>query len=355
MARTRRGARGTGRLRIAAALLVAAGLAPAPTALAQDHNRMYAEAELQADAERLSTAFRKIYEIGVLPALTDAERAAIGDVRFSFPTPQPGDFMLDFYAYEAEGQRVVAAPILSLKALEDLTTAFAWLYSEGYSLGAIDLYYAMMTRRDPSAFPDGRYPPILPTLGAPADAHTRPPVDKLSLSLRNEAFAFILIHELGHLRHRHKGYDEITARQAQADEVESDRFALDVLGRTGTPALGAALFFQAQAYSLPNRGQFDSDKAWLDYAQARSTHPVTTDRIRALARYASGDLARARPREQATWVGVGLRLRRIVDILEDRALQDCLAKVAAEGDPRALKPTRTPAGHEQALFAKHCS
>ena len=333
---------------LAAACAIAATAAPAA---AQDHSRIYTAAEIDADAERLETAFRKIFELGVKPALTPTEREALKNLQFSFPKPRSGDFAMDFYTYQAGGRNYVVAPILSLKALEDLTTAFAWLYSERLSLEPIDLYYAMIRRADPSGFPGGRYPAILPTLGVPADAYEHAPVDKLSLSLRNEAFAFILIHELGHIVFEHKGYDEITVAQARADETDADRFAFDVLARTGTSAMGATVFFQAQAYSLPNRGQFASEKAWLDFLYKRSTHPLTTDRLRAMARYAAVDMPRARPGEREIWTGVGRRLEQIVAILEDRELQDCIAVAAERGRVEVLKPGARPS---ETLFREFC-
>lgn len=87
-------------------------------------------------------------------------------------------------------------------------------------------------------------------------------VDTLSLSLRNEAYAFIIAHELGHIRFRHKPLAEISPIQAQKDEAKADRFALDLLERTQAPALGAVFFFQAQIFALMHRHEFALDAEW---------------------------------------------------------------------------------------------
>ncbi|MGI9415742.1 MAG: hypothetical protein ACR2PM_18845, partial [Hyphomicrobiales bacterium] len=268
------------------------------------------------------------------------EKAAFAGIRFLFPRPKPKDYVLNFYAFAKDGRAVVVMPLLSLKMLEDLTTAYAWLHRNGYSLGTIDLYFAMLHHRARKDFPGGRYPPPLEALGVPETALKDPKVDENSLAFRNEAFAFILLHELGHVLYKHKGYDEITKAQARADETRSDRFALDVLGRTGTPPLGAVMFFQAQFYSLPHRGLFASAEAWQNYMHKAATHPLTGDRIEALARYVSGDLADSRPKERDIWLFIGKGLNDIVGNLNDMDLQKCMTLVAKNAPMDILRPRK---------------
>ena len=129
------------------------------------------------------------------------------------------------------------------------------IYVNKSSFGALDLYFAMLQRKTLDSFGPAGTRGILNAIGAPQNVPSDKRVDKLSLSVRNEAFAFVLVHELGHLLFKHTGLADITPAQARADEVQSDAFALDVLARSGTPPLGAALFFQAQIFSLPHRGE----------------------------------------------------------------------------------------------------
>ena len=320
-------------------------------AQAQDHSGLYGRAELETDAQRLATAARKIYELGIAPHLTAQEKQAIGDLQLAFPMPEPGDFALDFYAYNEDDAPVAVLPLLSLKTLEDVTTAYAWLHENGHTPGGIDLYFTMLRREDPSGLPGGRFPALLPALGIADDAWKEPGVDDLSLRLRNEAFAFVLLHELGHLVLDHEDYFEITTEQARADEVAADRFALEVLGRTGTPALGAVLLFQAQAYSLPHRGQFETDKAWMDFLHERGTHPLTTDRLRAMSDYSMETMPRIRPQEAQIWGFIGLQLSEVATILDDRELQDCIVKA---GEALTLEDLKKRDGPAEALFARVC-
>ncbi|NJM35673.1 MAG: hypothetical protein HC850_14335 [Rhodomicrobium sp.] len=229
---------------------------------------------------------------------------------------------------------------MSLKALEDLTTAYAWLYHQKMSLSTIDLYFTMLRHREPKDFPGGKHPPILKALGVPDNALKNPKIDELSLSLRNEAFAFIIAHELGHIRFRHKPLSDITPEEAQKDETQSDQFALDVLARTGTPPLGAVLFFQAQIYSLKHRAEFNSDEAFRKYVTLTMTHPLSIERIKAMTAYIQGPLARSRPKETAVWQGIAMQLGQIAAIMEDVELARCVIKVAKEADVSILQPRK---------------
>ncbi len=312
-------------------------------AAARDLTDAYPLAELKQDGERLGGRVRQLFDI-IKPTLTDAEREKLKDVVLFFPEPRQGDYFLNFYAVSHQGRAVVVMPMLSLKVLEDLATAYAWLYANGYSLSTVDLYFAMLQHRDKQDFPGAQYPPLLEALGIPEEAWKDPQVDTLSLAFRNEAMAFILVHELGHILFEHKGYNQITREQARRDETQSDRFALDVLARTGTPPLGAVMFFQAQFYSLPTRGEFATPGDWQDYLQQRATHPLTEDRLRDLSRYISGRLAQTRPSEFAIWQFIGLGLDHIIAVLRDVDLQKCIIRVAKEAPMDILRPRRQTAG-----------
>ncbi|MBX2853648.1 MAG: hypothetical protein KTR21_01595 [Rhodobacteraceae bacterium] len=319
-------------------------------AKAQDHSRIYSPEELQADAERLSRPINRLNEI-FQDFFTTEEKAALKNLVIEFPQPQKGDPALNFYAFSDFGEKVVVLPLMSLKMLEDVTTAYAYLLSSGLSPGTIDLYFTMLSREDPGSFPGGRYPALLPTLGVPADAWKHPPVDDLSLRLRNEAFAFVFLHELGHIVLKHKSYEDISTSEALTDEIAADRFALDMLERTKTPALGAALLFTAQAFSLPNRGQFDSDRAWIDFQHKKNTHPITTDRLRSFSDYVSNKLSKTRTAESEMWRFIGSGVNEIANNLDDPEMQKCMAAIRDNGTLDDLAPR---SGVAISLFEKLC-
>jgi len=330
--------------------LFIAYFAPAPCSA--DVSSMYSRSELDNAAPRLAAAVMKIYDLGVKPQLTPDELSRLHDFALRFPLPSPSDEVLNFYAVDSGGKPNVVMPILSLKVVEDMATAYAWLYQNGMSLGTIDLYFSMLCHKPKVDLPGGKYPPLLATLGIPANALEDQKIDQLSLSFRNQAFAFVLVHELGHILHKHKGYDVVTKAQARADEAEADRFALDVLARTQTAPLGAILFFQAQVYSHPHRGEFADRQAWQQYLLTTSTHPLTVDRIAAMVDYIEGPLVRGRVKETAVWLSIAVKLKVMIRIMEDEPLQRCTARVAAAADLSILKPRKDIPREE---FERLCS
>jgi len=299
---------------------------------------IYPEGKLAREAPRLKRAISRIYNEGIKPTLKASEAAAQRNVRFRFPLPQPDDAVLNFYAGQLNGNATLVLPLQSLKLVEDLTTAFAWLYVTKRDFGPLDLYFAMLQRKPHEDIGKAGRRDILSVIGAPANVLKNKKIDNLSLSLRNEAFAFIMTHELGHLLFKHKGLAAITPAQARADEIQSDAFALDVLARSGTPPMGAVLFFQAQIFSLPHRGEHTTQQAWQNYLDTASTHPLSVHRIRAMAKMISGPLAAARrTTERMIWRGIGQRLQAMSAILADVELHNCMTRIAKQAPASLLR------------------
>lgn len=315
-------------------LLLLSVFAALPAVAAPD---IYSRAELETEAVRLRNAVIRIYEIGLKASLTAEEKRAIGDFEFIFPSPKDGGHGSDFAA-TTDG-RFLIMPLAALKGLEDLATAFAWRYEQRQLLSAIDLYFTMLRFRDRKDFPGGKYPTIMDALSVPKDAYRiDKKVDDLSLRLRNGALAFIIAHELGHIRFKHKPVAQIGALQSQRDETEADRFALDLFARTKTAALGAVVFFQSQIYSLPHRHEYPSEDDWRKHVASVMTHPLSVDRIRAMADHMEGPLARSISNETVHWREMGALTRGLVNIMMDDELARCVVRLAKDADPAILRP-----------------
>lgn len=165
------------------------------------------------------------------------------------------------------------APAFALFLIEDLSTVYAWRYVNHHSLQPIDIYMAMLKYRSPRDFPGGRLPDPLAALGVPPglpaqDEH----VNRMSLSLRNEAWAFILAHELAHLRWRHPGNANVDPGISQRNEQQADAFAVDLLSRADTVPMGMILWFQATVGYFQNRADFASEDAYRNWLRRESTH-----------------------------------------------------------------------------------
>jgi hypothetical protein len=343
---------------------------------------MYDDRTLREQQLRWSQKLSEFKAKLISPFLSAEERRALGPVQFDCRLAGLGP--LDYFAYADEtGRPYVAMPALSLLFLEDLCTAYAWLHVSGFSLETVDLYVTMLRYRDASDFAGGRYPSPLTALQVPGAALDDGRVSQLSLRFRNTAVTFILLHELGHVLYGHRGYQGVAKAAARRNEEVADRFALDVLKRvvlkhdTTAIPMGAVLFFQAQAYFQPNRGQgvaegwVKTDEDWRRYVEEKLTHPLTADRLvriaTALGQWADevdypDPAASAAAREilrDIAWklAGDGSGMTGICSILQSEELQACMSVVARRADPKSpstLAPSR-PGNSTRTLFERWCA
>jgi hypothetical protein len=342
-------------------VLLSIVLLAASTAGANSFAYMYDMRKLQQEKPRYEQRIGELYRI-IFALLTEQERRALAGVKLEFPLigAQSGT-PLDFYTMGQIGRASVFMPVLSLLFLEDLATAFAWLQRHDYSLETVEEYVTMLRYKKASDFPGGRYAPPLKALSIPADAMSHERVKTLALSLRNEAYAFILLHELGHVLHRHPGYDDIPKDLTRKHETEADRFALTVLERADTIPMGMILWFMAQVNAMPNKGQLmaegvvKSEADWQAYLKTWATHPLTVNRLSAIGVYLDGWARRAGPGNRRDVLAyIADKLTYMADGFDDPELQGCMAVVAHRADPATLAPRRIGAAIGGGIMQAYC-
>lgn len=331
------------------------------TASANSFAYMYDMRKLQQEKPRYEQRIGELYRI-ISSLLTEQERRALAGVQIELPLigAQTGT-PLDFYTMGQVGRASVFMPVFSLLFLEDLATAFAWLQRHDYSLDTVEEYVTMLRYKKASDFPQSRYPPPLKALHIPPDVLANDRVKTLALSLRNEAYAFILLHELGHVLYRHPGYAGIPTEQTRRHEAEADRFALTVLERADTMPMGVILWFMAQVNAMPNRGQLaaegivKSDADWQAYLKTWATHPLTVERLSAIALFLDSWARRAGPGNQRDILTyIAGRLAYMAEGFGDPDLQGCMAVVAHRANPITLAPRRLRAETGGNLMWEYC-
>jgi hypothetical protein len=272
-----------------------------------DLSGLYDRQTLQDSGERYRALTGKILDRVIAPALLSEERRALGTVQMFYPLPGEAplaDRAFGYYSTGGFGSGKIVFPVLSLKFLDDLCTAYAWLQVHGYSLATISDYIAMLKYNQNMR----SLPPVLPTLGIPADISSDTEVVELARSHFITAQAFILAHELGHLRFHHRG-------SSIANEKQADAFAVDLIQRTGLQPLGIMVFFMA-------------DTQMADYPPPRdATHPLSADRLRALAERLS----------DRTLAG---KIAALADYLADPEIQTSIIAVGKATNPTDLAPRR---------------
>jgi hypothetical protein len=307
-----RGALLTARGLLGWALLALAGAGTALLArAAESGTEFYDRATLDYWGQRYQRSTNKILNEVIHPALLSDERRRLAHVRLDMPLYAEGTQRgrpLAFYA-PYDGSRVVM-PVYSLKFLDDLCTAYAWLQINGYSLETISDYTAML--RYGNARPTPEFAP-LKALGIPANALKDPRVDELALGHFVTARTFILLHELGHAYHRHRG--GIGARSRKNEEA-ADRFAAEVMARTPLPPLGSLVFFMA-------------DASWAGYpSTAEDTHPLSGARLRTLANHVEDR-------------GLAQGLRQLAGLMDDPDIRTGFAAAGKSATLESLKPRRS--------------
>ncbi len=295
--------------RIAVGLLAALSIASPGSAA--DLTGMYDPSTLRYWGERYPRSTRKILDEVIWPALlTEEKRRLGGKPALEFPRYAEYDASRYPLAFYARGDRAsIVFPLFSLKFLDDLCTAYAWLEVRGYSLETVSEYTAILSYGEP---PAGGFPSPLEALGIPEDALADREVDELALGHFVTARTFLLLHEMGHLLYRHRALS--LARSVQ-NEREADRFAAEVMPRTRLPPLGMLVFFMADAH-------------WSAFpASGPHTHPLSGERVRALADHLEDpDLAR--------------RMRDLGALLDDPEIRAGFLATGKAGDLAALAPRR---------------
>jgi hypothetical protein len=323
---------------VALACLAAGGPA---AAAAQTVANMYDTALVAREQPRLASRINEVWIKAFKPNLTPDEQRALSGV--TFRTAVDGDPVLGYYSESRP--RVITMPAVSLLFFEDLCVAYAWLQRRGYRLETIEEYVTMLKYKDAAAF-GGRYPPPLKALGIPGDALTDPGVNDLSLRLRNTGYAFILAHELGHVRFAHPGNRAVPIAVSQANETQADEFGLDLMRRVAEIPMGALIFFQSGIFYFDNRADYPSEAAWQAYLTRDATHPLTAPRLRALSTRVGAladDFAREQPNRAAaveTVRLIGSQFAEFAAFLDDPTLQRVMRAKAERSAPSTLLPRR---------------
>jgi hypothetical protein len=216
-----------------------------------------------------------------LPKLTVEERRRLQGLDVQFPLRGPERQLFEYFATTPAK---VVLPVMSIRFLADLSVAYAWLQSQGYTLETVTDYVSMLKYQPPARF-GGRYPDPRAALQIPPNAVDDPRVDLISGKILNESLSFILLHEVGHILYRHPGYGPGVPRErARENEDQADRFALEVLRRVGQPIDGLLFWFLSAAHFVPHRADFGSDAEYQAHLRS-DTHPLTSERMRRLSEY----------------------------------------------------------------------
>jgi hypothetical protein len=298
---------------------------------AQDVLNLYAPSTLRDYEMRIGPNLRGMWDEDFLSRLTREERVQGGRVVLIISpvgvTHQPLEF------YSDPPKRQVFFPISSVKFVDDLSLAFAYYGSRGCDVDLVSDYAAAL-RFHPR---EARGSPLL-SLGVPLSAYEAPDIDGPAQKILKSILFFVAAHEYAHVMYRHRSYTEITAPQAQQQEMQADRFALEVMRRIGLPPTGVVFFFLVASRLEVTPGDFASPQAYETYLRQHVTHPVSASRVLAIADFMD-DNRDAFSQSQVhpdSWQqrlhGEAEQMREIARTLDDRRMRNFLANRVRDVD-----------------------
>jgi hypothetical protein len=273
-------------VKFTAELIMILALGAVGSAHAKDVSSMYSGEVLSAS----QMTYRENVEwnwTNVLKAkLTSYERKRLDRVSIQLPLLGEGASRGNPFAIYQSGRgpgRAIVLPIMTLRFLDDLTIATAWLGANKYSLESLTTYVAYLKHASAESFAGGRFPQPLIVMGVTREkALADPKVDDVAQKLFKSLIVWLLAHELGHVLYaddliKSNGLQEMA-------EQEADVFAMELMRRIGVAPFGIAGYFNLLSQWQPLQAEFPSKAHWIEYRLTKGVHPVSEPRLLNLSR-----------------------------------------------------------------------
>lgn len=292
-------------------------------ASADESDAIYTEFELQQAAQLYSRNLQGIWLQDLGGELTQDERQVARQIDLLLPLVGQHGHPFDFYA--DPGRLEVTIPILSVKFMDDLSIALAWLETRGCDTQSAFDYISMLRYQSADSLPNRRFQPPRLALGVPDNVLSNATIDDLSQKILKSAIYFIMAHELAHVLYEHASYASISPDVAQQQEMEADFFALNLMRRISVPPVGIVFFFSATSRIDPDHLR---------------THPLSSQRVQAVADYIQQNardftLIQSNP---AAWLprieDMATNIREIARLLNDSGVR---AMQRARGEQRSFQ------------------
>ena len=295
---------------------------------------IYDEQELAALQPSYERGWRSNYDGVMMPVFTAEEKARFASVRFRM---ERRIVDREPFGFIAGGNEVVASAA-SIKFLQDVALAYTWLDMSGFATQSLGDYLMMLRYWDPRR---GRPPKPLEALCIPPESSIDPKIVNLATRVFDVATVFVLLHEYGHIFHRHPGNAAVVPAISRVNEQDADRFALEVFTRLKEPPIGVTILFFTMSYLHENRSDYGSDDAYRTTLAAR-THPLSPARLQAFAKnlnaqaetYGKAFLRGA----QLSVLRLSLELTQFAYLLGDGDIQRLSARIGRTVRPIDLAP-----------------
>ncbi len=313
--------------------------------MSNNYSNIYSAEQLSYWQTRYAPNLVWNFEDLILKKLARNERANAFGVRLEFPLiPDEGFSNSPFSFYASVLDKVVYAPISSIKFIDDLSIAYSWLVGNGFSTESL-IDYIFCLKYGSNRFAGGKIPSPLKVLHIPGNALDNQLIDDNSQKVLKSIVVWILSHELAHIVYNHPSYESVTHAQSQQFETDADSFATNMFKRIGTAPLGMILLFMVFTSFYLNKGDFVLEKDWNDYLR-NSTHPFSNERLNSIASEfinSPNEFIDAEPnkiRAKQIVESIGNEAKEIVDLIRSPKMQDFLKVNALALDVNLLYPRK---------------
>jgi len=310
-----------------------------------NYSSMYSQEELIYWHKRYVPNAKWNFENLILKKLNRNESAKAYGASLEFPLITDQELSnTPFSFYANVYNKKIYVPISSIKFIDDLSIAYAWLTENNYNVETI-FDYVFCLKYGSSRFVDGKIPPPLKALHIPNDALNNKLVDDNSQKVLKSIIVWILSHELGHIIYKHPSYETVSFEQSQQFESDADSFATGMFKRIGTLPDGMVLLFTIFTTFFMNRGDYKSMEDYHNYLRS-STHPTSTDRLNLIAdefiNYPQTFIDAEPNKILARQIveKIGIESKRIVEIISSSKMQEFMRVRALAIDISSLFPRK---------------
>lgn len=312
---------------------------------AKDLTSMYEKSILADWNKRYASNADWNFQKVILPALKPNERESIKDVRLEYPLfAKYGD---PFEISITTSPQGIIIPTSTIKFLDDLAIAYAWLSENKYSLTTVTEYMAMLKYKDAKEFPGGRYPTPQQALFIPKNALDAQRVDDISQKLLKSYIVYLIAREVGaiHLRWPITRPVITTARENKQFILAADTFGLEILRRIGVVPVSLGPYITAQMHWVPNRSDFADGEAYGHFLASGGGSlvffPERLSNIASRIVLGSKDYFRGEPNQTAAASLIDLvaeQISQLASILESEYEQENIKRQAKKSSINDLRP-----------------
>jgi len=210
-------------------------------------------------------------------------RRDLSNVKLLIPLVGAHKHPFDYY-FNLE-KKSVTMPILTVKFMDDIAIALAWMERRGCSKKSVYDYIGALRYQNPGGLNGGRFPTPLKALKIPSNALDDSFVNDVSGKILKSTIYFKLAQQLGHIRYKHRGIQFVSANEAQEQIIKADAFALELMKRISVPPVGMSIYFRAVSRFDKAPGDFESVEDYEVYLRKVPTYPLTPSRLNAFSKF----------------------------------------------------------------------